>query len=113
MLLTTTPCSPGNCPGRSRPPSTTSSTRIGWLLIEVMTRLRISWIRRISSARRMAAAADGSLQRQHLVHGIQAAAKQADASRRHGDLALSDVVAAHGGVGVVQASPEAAASVMP
>ena len=43
-----------------------------------------------------------ALHRQHLVHRVQAAAKQADAPRRHGNLALGDVVAAHGGVGVGQ-----------
>ena len=43
-----------------------------------------------------------ALHRQHLVHRIQAAAKEADTPRRHGDLALGDVVAADGGVGVGQ-----------
>ena len=102
MLLTTTPFSPGNCPGKRRPPSTTSSMRIGWLLTEVMTRLRISWI-----AADFLRAEDGgclgrALERQHLVHRVQAAAEQADAPRRHGHLALGDVVATHGGVGVGQ-----------
>ncbi len=43
-----------------------------------------------------------ALQSQHLVHRVQAAAKQADTPRRHGNLALGDVVAAHRGVGVGQ-----------
>ncbi len=43
-----------------------------------------------------------ALHRHDLVHRVQAAAKQADTPRRHGHLALGDVVAAHRGVGVLQ-----------
>ena len=43
-----------------------------------------------------------ALQPQHLVHRVQAAAKQADAPHRHGNLALVEVVAAHRGVAVGQ-----------
>ncbi len=42
------------------------------------------------------------LQPQHLVDRVQAAAEQADTPRRHGHLALGEVVAAHRGVGVGQ-----------
>ncbi len=51
---------------------------------------------------------DRVLQPQHLVHRVQAAAKEADTPRRHGHLALGNVVAAHGGVGILQGGLELA-----
>ena len=161
----------------TRPPSTTSSTRTGWLLTEAITRLRMSRMRRYSS--RGGSAAGSAARRrcssrrptprsygpgplravelalvsrsgiqfpcnqsndprslgrrtccvkqldrssrpaslssqsgcvsglrrpraQHLVHRIHAAAEQADAAHGQGDLALVDVIAAHGGIAVGQ-----------
>ena len=57
--------------------------------------------------RRCSSAQDGgglewTAQAQHLVYGVHTAAKQADAAHGHGDLALVDVVAAHGGIAVRQ-----------
>ena len=57
---TTTPCRPGSRPGRSGPPSTTSSTRTGTLSIEASTIWRISRMRRSSSPRSTLRAAVGS-----------------------------------------------------
>ena len=102
-----------NWPGETRPPSTTSSTRTGWLLTEVITRRRMSRMRRCSSARRMAAAATGFFSPSTLFTGSMPAAEQADAAHRHGDLALVDVVAAHGGVAVGQRGLQAGRRVMP
>ena len=42
----------------------------------------------------------GAFHAQHLVHRVQAAAKEADAPHRHGNLPLVEVVAAHRGVAV-------------
>ncbi len=101
-LLTTTPFSPGNCPCRSRPPSTTSSTRIGRLLTEVMTRPRISRIRRISSARRIKAAADGLLSPSTLFTGSTPPPNRPTLRTVMATLSLVEVVATHRGVAVGQ-----------
>ena len=50
----------------------------------------------------MEAAADGLFSAQHLVHRVHAAAEQADAPHRHGNLTRVDVVATHRGVAVRQ-----------
>ena len=105
----------GYLPGESRPPSTTSSTRTGWLLTEAMTSAAdVAGSRRCSSPRRIAAAAvTGSVRPSTFFTGSGAAAEQADAADGHGDLALVDVVAADGGVAVARSRVCSWASVMP